>query len=170
MKSVVAAPTRNNRALVSQLTSLQSRIAALEKVVKPTPHAISVAMPKGPPLISGSPPLVSALVTSRSATVRYDYGPGNTTFNGTVTGIVVVAARITTGSIAKSTTTAVTLTWPSAFADTAYTPVVGVVDSSGFLAVVDIASFTNAEVVVNVINNDSANPHTGTLTAIAIHD
>lgn len=80
------------------------------------------------------------------------------------------AERVTTGSIPLSSTVQVTLTWSVAFADALYTPVVSIVDSSGFLAVVNIASFDAATVVVNVQNTDASNPHTGVLCVLALHD
>ena len=88
---------------------------------------------------------------------------------GAITG-GTVAQRVTTGSIALSSTVPVTLTWTTPFADANYTPMACVLDSTGFLQVVDIASYTASEVVVNVKNNDGANPHTGTLLLMALHD
>jgi hypothetical protein len=91
----------------------------------------------------------------------------------TVAGAAVVnqqAQRVTTGAIPLSSTVQVTLTWTVPFLDALYTPVVSVVDSSGFLAVVDIASFSATAVIVNIINNDASNPHTGTLCVMALHD
>lgn len=96
-------------------------------------------------------------------------GQGVVTSAGAAT-INQQAQRVTTGPIALSSTVQVTLTWTTAFADALYTPVVSVVDSSGFLTVVDIASFDAATVVVNVQNNDASNPHTGVLCVLALHD
>lgn len=88
---------------------------------------------------------------------------------GAITG-GTVAQRVTTGSIALSTTTPVTLTWGTAFADANYTVVASVVDASGFLEVAQIVSFSMTQVVVNIRNADSGGAHTGTLCLIALHD
>ena len=96
-------------------------------------------------------------------------GQGLSGTTGAITG-GTVAQRVTTGSIALSTTTPVTLTWGTAFADTSYTPVVSVVDSSGFLEVAQIVSFSTTQVIVNIRNTDSGGAHTGTLCVVALHD
>lgn len=96
-------------------------------------------------------------------------GQGVVVSSGAAT-IAQQAQRVTTGSIALSTTTPVTLTWASAFADANYTPQASVVDASGFLQVLQIVSFSATQVVVNVRNTDAGGAHTGTLCVLALHD
>lgn len=77
--------------------------------------------------------------------------------------------RVTTGSIAAGVAVNVTVTWSSAFADTSYTPVVTVVQTSDTgLWVVHIVSVSTTGIVVRVKNDSTTT--TGTLQAIAIHD
>lgn len=133
---------------------------------------------------AGATPLTATFVTvaNESATLPdsrqiaagvgislIDAGAGST-LTITSTAPIQKAQRVTTGAIPLSSTAQVTLTWTTPFADALYTPVVSVVDSSGFLEVVNVASFSATQVVVNVINNDGSNPHTGTLCVMALHD
>jgi hypothetical protein len=82
--------------------------------------------------------------------------------------------RVTTGSIALSSSAAVTLTWGgSAFADTSYTVTCSVVEataSASTLRVHHVESITTTTAVVRVVNDDSGGAHTGTLHCIAMHD
>lgn len=80
---------------------------------------------------------------------------------------------VTTGSIAASTYASVTLTWATAFADANYDVAVSVIQavaSQNTLRVHHIESIAAASIVVGVYNDDAGGAHTGTLTAIAIHN
>lgn len=81
-------------------------------------------------------------------------------------------ARVTTGSIGAASSALVTVTWTTAFADTNYTVVASVQDSTAAilsLTVVHIETKTAAAVEVRV-QNTSAGSLTGTLHVIAMHD
>lgn len=79
--------------------------------------------------------------------------------------------RVTTGSISASTTSTVTVSWGTAFADGSYTPTCNVADSSGAnLQVVNIDNVVAASFDVRVKNGDSGGAHTGTLNCVALHD
>lgn len=81
-------------------------------------------------------------------------------------------ARITTGSVAAGSTTLVTCTWSTAFADANYTVTTSVIDSttsSLSLSIVHVESVTASAVTVRVLNN-AIGALTGTLQVIAIHD
>jgi hypothetical protein len=100
--------------------------------------------------------------------------PGRVTLNGGVTtdGGGFKHARVTTGSIGAGASSLVTVTWGTAFADTNYSAVVSVQDSTAAvasLAVVHIESKTASAITVRV-ENTSAGSLTGTLHAIAVHD
>jgi hypothetical protein len=123
--------------------------------------------------ITTTPTSGGVMVSNAGVTGTVASGQGLTVSGATGDVTITInqkAQRITTGSILASATTPVTLTWTTPFGDANYTPIASVVDSSGFLAVVDIASFSATQVIVNVINNDASNPHTGTLCALALHD
>lgn len=85
-------------------------------------------------------------------------------------GSITKAERVTTGSIAASTSSDVTLTWSVAFADTNYTVTVSVVEATASLEIVSIKTKNAGSVVVTIINNDAGGAHTGSLNAIAFHD
>ena len=111
----------------------------------------------------------SRVLTAGTGITLVDGGAGSTLTIAS-TAAIQKAQRVTTGALTAATTTPVTLTWTAPFADANYTVVVSVVDATGFLAVVDIASFTATAIIVNIINNSPTVATTGTLTAIAIHD
>lgn len=78
--------------------------------------------------------------------------------------------RITTGSITALTTTNVTYTWTTAFADTNYTVNASVLEANGELEVVGIISTSTTTVVVAVKNTNVSTARTGTLHVMAMHD
>lgn len=81
-------------------------------------------------------------------------------------------ARVSTGSIGAGLSALVTVTWTTAFADTDYTVVASVQDSTAAtlsLVVVHIETKTAAAVAVRV-ENTSLGSLTGTLHVIAVHD
>ncbi len=80
--------------------------------------------------------------------------------------------RVSTGSIGAGASAVITVTWPTPFADTSYTPVVSVLDSTTAalsLSVVHIETKIAASISVRV-QNTSAGSLTGTLQALALHD
>jgi hypothetical protein len=79
---------------------------------------------------------------------------------------------VTTGAVAAATDAAVTLTWTTAFADALYEPQCSLLEattSTVTLRLHHIESFAAASVVVRVVNDDPANPHTGTLYCTGVH-
>lgn len=81
-------------------------------------------------------------------------------------------ARVTTGSISGGSTSLVTVTWATAFADANYTVQAQVQDSTSTslsLSVVHIESISASAVTVRVLNN-AVTSLTGTLHVTAIHD
>ena len=81
--------------------------------------------------------------------------------------------RVSTGSVGAGAAAAVTLTWTTAFADTNYTVNCSVQEaaaSTSTLRVHHIESVAAGSVVVRVVNDDGANPKTGTLHCTAVHD
>ncbi len=81
-------------------------------------------------------------------------------------------ARVTTGLIGAGLSAVVTVTWGTAFGDTAYTTVASVLDATAAVAslqVIHIESQTAAAVTVRVLNS-SAGGLTGTLDVVALHD
>ena len=81
--------------------------------------------------------------------------------------------RVSTGSVGAAASAAVTLTWTTAFADTNYTVNCSVQEaaaSTSTLRVHHIESVAAGSVVVRVVNDDGANPKTGTLHCTAVHD
>jgi hypothetical protein len=80
--------------------------------------------------------------------------------------------NVSTGSIASSGAADVTLTWTTAFADASYDPICGVIGSQASnsdLRLHHIESISASALVARVINDDSTNPHTGTLVCTAMH-
>ncbi len=80
--------------------------------------------------------------------------------------------NVSTGSIAASGAADVTLTWTSAFADASYDPVCSVIGSQASNSDVrlhHIESLSASALVVRIVNDDSANAHTGTLVCTAMH-
>jgi hypothetical protein len=77
--------------------------------------------------------------------------------------------RVTTGSIAAGSTTSVTVSWTTAFADANYTPQAILVSSSNALFVLNIVSYTASQVVI-AVQNSSGGALTGTLQVLGIHD
>lgn len=78
--------------------------------------------------------------------------------------------RTTTGSIAASTTTDVTITFATTLADANYTPVVSIIDSSNQLEILGVKSKAASNFVVTVRNNDAGGAHTGELSWVVMHD
>jgi len=81
--------------------------------------------------------------------------------------------RLSTGSIAAASSSQVTLSWTTAFADASYTPSCLVVDSTTSTSTLRIhhaVSVSSSSVVLLVTNDDSAGAHAGTLDCIAAHD
>lgn len=76
--------------------------------------------------------------------------------------------NVATPSIAGNATSAVTITWPAAFADNTYSVSYSLEDASGFLS---IHGFTyeasGVGIIVTVKNSDTTVAHTGTIHAIA---
>lgn len=80
--------------------------------------------------------------------------------------------RVTTGSIAGTSSAEVTVTWTQAFADTNYTVAVDVVEGTATtdtIRILKIVSFSASQVVIRV-HNDNGTARTGTLHLTAIHD
>jgi len=80
--------------------------------------------------------------------------------------------NVSTGSVASSGAADVTLTWTQAFADAGYDPiceVIGSQTSNNDLRLHHIESVSSSAVVARVVNDDSSNPHTGTLVCTAMH-
>lgn len=107
-----------------------------------------------------------------------DTGDWNFAGRGTIdTGIAnngsgVKHSRVTTGSVAASSSVDVTVTWGTAFADANYSVNATVLEGNAgnTLVVGKLVSQAASNCVVRVFNNDPANARTGTLTVIAIHD
>lgn len=78
--------------------------------------------------------------------------------------------RVSTGALAAATTSDVTVTWATPFADTNYTVVATVEDSTASLDVRRIKSKTTTAAVVSVRNSDAINARTGTLHVVAVAD
>lgn len=81
-------------------------------------------------------------------------------------------SRVTTGSVAGLGSALVTVTWTTAFADTSYTVVASVLNSTAATAalkVTHVESITASAITVRV-ENTSVVALTGTLHVIAIHD
>jgi Right handed beta helix region len=79
---------------------------------------------------------------------------------------------VLTGQLAPGTSAAVDLTWATPFADANYDPQCNVLDSTtgtAALRVHHIESITQYYVIVRVVNDDAANPHSGTLYCLGIH-
>ncbi len=82
-------------------------------------------------------------------------------------------ARVSTGSIAASSSAAVTVTWTSAFADANYTPICSVQEATAgtaSLRVHHIQSIAAGSIVVRVVNDNTSSALTGTLVCQAVHD
>lgn len=73
---------------------------------------------------------------------------------------------VTTGAVTASSSTTVTVSWATAFADNSYAVGYSLEDASGYL---EIQSFTyessGVGIIVTVKNTDSGAPHTGTIHA-----
>jgi len=79
---------------------------------------------------------------------------------------------VTTGAIGAAADAAITLTWTQAFADASYDPQCSVLEATAStvtLRLHHIESKAAASVVVRVVNDDPANPHTGTLYCTGVH-
>lgn len=118
---------------------------------------------------------LSGSVSFSGGTTGYSFSPSGSTVTLTVTpataraALLVKAQRVSTGSIAASSTADVTLTWAAAFADANYTPIASVLEAGANLEIVGIKSYSASAVVVTIRNTD-ASDHTGTLLLQAIHD
>jgi hypothetical protein len=80
--------------------------------------------------------------------------------------------NISTGSIASSGAADVTLTWTAAFGDINYDPICAVIGSQASnsdLRLHHIESISATALVARVVNDDTANAHTGTLVCTAMH-
>jgi hypothetical protein len=92
---------------------------------------------------------------------------------GITNGTGLAHGRVTTGSVALSSSAAVTLTWGINFGDANYTTVCNVLEATtsvNTLHVHHIESQTSTTVVVRVKNDDTGAAHTGTLHCHAFHD
>jgi len=81
--------------------------------------------------------------------------------------------RVSTGSIAASSSAAVTVSWTTAFADSNYTASCSVVEATAgtsSLRIHHLESVSTASVVVRVVNDDTSTAKTGTLHCSAVHD
>ncbi len=81
--------------------------------------------------------------------------------------------RVTSGSIAAGSSAAVTLSWTAPFADTNYTPVCQVQESTAgasTLRIHHIESIAASSVTVRIVNDDTTSAHTGQLVCLAAHD
>ena len=87
--------------------------------------------------------------------------------------------RTNSQSFPANSNTVVTITWPTAFADTNYNAEVICVDESGTQLSLANATGTSgaayinktaASIQVTVHNGDAINPHNGHIEALAIHD
>jgi hypothetical protein len=78
--------------------------------------------------------------------------------------------RHSTGAIAGGATASITVSWSSAFADTAYTVTASIVDSNADLVIDQITSVTASQFVVRVRNTDTLNAAAGVVHATAVHD
>jgi hypothetical protein len=84
----------------------------------------------------------------------------------------LTSKRVSTGSISGGGSALVTVTWAVPFADTSYTALASVLDttiSASALSVVHIESLSVASISVR-ISNASGGALTGTVQAIAYHD
>jgi hypothetical protein len=79
-------------------------------------------------------------------------------------------SRITTGSVGPSGFVAVDVPWTTTFLNNSYTPSCSVIDASGNLTVAQLSALLATKVTVDIKNGDASNPHTGTISCIAIHD
>ncbi|HXE75310.1 MAG TPA: right-handed parallel beta-helix repeat-containing protein [Candidatus Xenobia bacterium] len=82
-------------------------------------------------------------------------------------------ARVSTGSIAASSSAAVTVSWTTAFADANYTANCSVVEATAganSLRMHHLESVSASSVVVRVVNDDGATAKTGTVHCTAVHD
>lgn len=73
---------------------------------------------------------------------------------------------ITTGTIAASGATTVTVVWPNGYQDLNYVAVASVEGSS--LQVTNVLR-SKSGLAVTVVNTDGANPHSGTVMAMGFH-
>lgn len=82
------------------------------------------------------------------------------------------SARATTGSVAGGGTVDVTVTFATAFADTAYTVQASVeqADAGDTLRVMKVVSRAAGSCVVRVVNTNATTAFTGTVHATAFHD
>lgn len=80
--------------------------------------------------------------------------------------------RQTTGAVAAATTVDIVVTWPTAFADNAYTATVSLLEGTAGIAmrIRKKVAQTAASITVRVTNDDAVSALTGTIHAIAIHD
>lgn len=80
-------------------------------------------------------------------------------------------ARVSAGAIAAGTKATVTVTWPTPFADTAYTVVCSLIENDAAIWAVtaNLQSKAAGSCVVRIANQDVA-AHTPAIHAIAIHD
>lgn len=79
---------------------------------------------------------------------------------------------VSTGSIGAGAYTAVSLIWSTTFGDASYNAVCSVIESTSgaaTLRVDHIETVAASTLTVGVVNQDLANPHTGTLYCIALH-
>jgi hypothetical protein len=109
------------------------------------------------------------VLTTSSLTGEVTFGAGGVAADGDG----LKHGRITTGSIASSTSSAVALTWATAFADANYTASCDVVEGDADTATLQIDHIRVVDataLTVIVENEDAVSAKTGTLHCIALHD
>jgi len=77
---------------------------------------------------------------------------------------------VSTGSIAAGKTVSLPMAWTTPFADVNYQAICNMQDNTGSLQAISTTLPAINQVIVFVKNNDSSNPHTGSLACIAIHN
>jgi hypothetical protein len=151
-------------------------MAAVTKAIADRTHAV---MPSGT-LTDGKLVIVNTgaqafKAMSGDATIDKEgaltIGGGKVT-RAKIAGATLQTQRVSTGSLANGVAEIVTLTWPSAFADTSYTIGLSLARAGGAAAAASayITSKSAAAITVQVVNNSGGANSAFTVEAIAIHD
>lgn len=154
-----------------------------------TVTSVGLALPASLFTVSGSPVTTSGTLTAAFSSIGAHLYLGNNTGSSATAALVQpqysdlgggIPANgatwkhqsVTTGSIAAAGASAVTLTWTTAFADASYDPYCGVLEATGTTSTIrlhHVSSILAASVTAVIVNDDGANPHTGTLYCQGIH-
>ena len=79
--------------------------------------------------------------------------------------------RVPTGNVPANTTVNVILTWQGLpFGDTSYTVFANMQSNNQNLFVNNIVSYSSTQVIISCTNADGANPSTGIVHVIGMHD